>query len=116
MDLDKAIELEEKLFAELFETSEQIERMKKFGNKGEKEIKEEEEEEEKKEDEDTPIIPKELLEAKDKNFIVATFDLYEYFAKSKDIKRYNFTSISLNKLDDIFFLKQEMEKEYDIHL
>ena len=49
-------------------------------------------------------------------FIVATFDLYEYFAKNKDIKRYNFTSISLNKLDDIFFLKQEMEKEYDIHL
>ena len=78
MDLDKAIELEEKLFAECFETSEQIERMKKFGNKGEKEIKEEEEEEEKKEDEDTPIIPKELLEAKDKNFIVATFEIWEH--------------------------------------
>ena len=70
-DIDTGIKIEEKYFWECFENYQQREYMLKFMNKKRKINKQKEEEEKK------TRIPKEVLEDKNKNFIVATFDITE---------------------------------------
>ena len=70
-DLDTGIQIEEKLYGECYENYQQREYMLKFIN-NKKRLKKEKEEEQRK-----TMIPQEILEDKNKNFIVSIFVITE---------------------------------------
>ena len=100
-DIDTGIKIEEKFFGECFDNYQQREYMLKFINNKRK-IKKEKEEEDKK-----MMIPKEVLEDKNKNFIVAIFDITE-----RDIRDSSFGFMLIINSYERFYEKNNHKNNY----